>query len=144
MNPALATAILAIAKNTKLVEEARASVAPGETYVLDTLLHVGGGLTVGKDTEAKATYTIPWQALALAALSKLNAATRSELARAALSGREALEAEGVKEEVQAIADDLHKNAPKVPRAGIVKSVATIREVEPLLPPEPALLQEVRG
>lgn len=129
MSPTLAAAILAIAKNPKLIDEARAAVGAGETYMLDTTLHVGGALTVGRDTEAKATRTIPWQALALAALSKLNAATRTDLARAALSGREALEEEGVKEEVQQIADDLAKNAPMVPRLGAVKSIAQVVELK---------------
>jgi len=49
----------------------RESIAPGE-YLIDETVHVVGSLKVGQDYDSTIAQSIPWQKLALAAMSRLN------------------------------------------------------------------------
>lgn len=110
----------------------RESVAPGK-YAGSFLVRVQFGVNVGEDKEVEPTASVPWQALAVLALSKLNDETADSVIKAALDG-EATEdmtkaqEKRVKPRVEAMVASL----PKIKRSGSVRATVVAEKVaEPI-------------
>lgn len=145
MNIRHAAAILAIAKNTKLVAEARSAFGhDGEhdPQTVEVLLHVSGSVSVAKDTTttpaaAKAVAAaIPWEAIALEALHMLSAPCRRLVLHRVRHCATAVDQGAVKSGLQAEVDTWREEAAvrvegvlPVVRAGAVRVISACEMVD---------------
>ena len=99
----------------------REAIAPG-TYTGEFTVRIGYGVTVGEDTDAKPTASVPWRELAVLALAKLNDETRESVITSALAGEASedmtkAQEKRIKPRIEAIVASL----PRIPKKGAVKA-----------------------
>jgi hypothetical protein len=106
-------------------ENARDEVEPGN-YAIDSLVRIHGGMTVGKDHEAKQANKIPWIQAFAVALSMLNGVSAEAIFKRAMANE--LDEKPITEQAQAIIDSL-VGTTKQPRKGRVSVSVEVEAIE---------------
>lgn len=109
----------------KLAPEAdREGISVGK-HDVDVTLRLFGTVSVGKDHEAVIPAAVPWERVALLALSKLNLATREKIVEDALGERE-ISANEIKAEALVVADRLKGETKRMRRGPVRLEIVAAR------------------
>lgn len=119
-----AVELLALSKMK--IDVDRDAVASGH-HDVDFSVRVTGTLSVGRDFESVQAAAVPWERIALLALSKMNESTRSAIFRAAIEGDDETSDE-IKAEARDFVDRA-KGKTKMVKRGRVTSELIMRELD---------------
>ena len=103
----------------------REAVAAGE-YPIDMTVHVVGSIKVGKDYEGTVAASVPWQKLALAAMSRLNSDVVESLVKKAAEDNLPKVADDFSDRINATWDKISKKATQTQNGKVTAKLVFVK------------------